>query len=197
MEAVSNWKKAHNKCNGQIIWKQSSLICKREREKTLFTSPNPDKQIHMQCFCLFIVLSLLLFYTTNVPCRIRGKFLHFCPRVHGTGGSGKKWEVKIFFYRVNSEIVSVSHPTEGMKTPASHYLAHFYMYQLFSLLPPFLSAAQAVRDLNISSFLFNHCTSDDLSHVQSTCTPNCCDNTCHLDSSFIFKALHKHQLTQI
>lgn len=105
MEAVSNWKEAHKKCNVQIIWKQSCLICKRETEKTLLRSPNPDKYTHAQHFCLLVVPSPLV-SDYNSPCNVRRKF-HFYTKSHGTGSSGKELEVKISFYRVNSEIWSI------------------------------------------------------------------------------------------
>lgn len=103
MEAVSNWKEAYKKCNVQIIWRQSSLICEREREKTLLRSPNPDK--HTQCFRLFVVLSALVSnYECSLQCQGEISFLH---KRSWTGSSGKELEVKISFYRVNSEIWSV------------------------------------------------------------------------------------------
>lgn len=129
---------------------------------------NPGKQIHTQHFCLFVVLSLPLFHTMNAPCNVRGKFLHFCP---GLRGLGKEQEVKSF-YRENSEIWSVSDPMDGSKTPVSRYPAHFiHMYELFRLLAPFLSTAQVLGDVNISSLLCKHHVSDSLSLVKSTCTP--------------------------
>lgn len=58
MEAVSNWKKAHNKRNGQIIWKQSSLICKRERKHSSDPLIQTNKFIHNIFACLLSSLCL-------------------------------------------------------------------------------------------------------------------------------------------
>lgn len=88
----------------QKLFGGNPLICKRETEKTLLRSPNPDKRIHTKYFCL--LSSLPLFQTMNSPFSVRGEF-HLYAKSHGTGGSGKEWEGKISFYRGNSEIWSV------------------------------------------------------------------------------------------
>lgn len=78
------------------------------KEKQRKHSSDPLIQTNILTHNIFVcLLSLLpLFQTMNSPCNVRRKF-HFYTKSHGTGSSGKELEVKISFYRVNSEIWSI------------------------------------------------------------------------------------------
>lgn len=143
------------------------------KEKQRKHSSDPLIQTNILTYNIFVcLLSLLpLFQTMNSPCNVRRKF-HFYTKSHGTGSSGKELEVKISFYRVNSEIWSIRVIQWLVERPCLLLPCPFYLNVIkgssafYHLLPPF-SAAQVLGDVNISSFLFNHCVSDYLSLCNS------------------------------
>lgn len=177
---------------------EAILFFAKERQRKHSSDPLIQTNIVIENIFSWILSSLPLFQRMNCPC-IRGKF-HFSPKGHATSGSGKEWEVKISSHRVNGEIWSVR-VIQWMRKdscpllPCPFYLnirslqpsitfCHLFQhpgpwrweYHLFSLKPQYIRRSLL---------------------VQFTWTLNYCDNTCCLESSFIFKTLHKHQLTQI